>query len=152
MLSSKIENRQTVKNQFVFQKLGYTSKAKVSLPCLKPFVVCCCKLNNTRVCDEHLFGHVQVVIICRYFFSKMCTCKDTLAHYLGAPFINDVRHNTLNKSLFSYFQFWEVIADEHGITPTGSYEGDNPNQLERIDVYFNEASGKLDSWLRKTNK
>lgn len=36
-------------------------------------------------------------------------------------------------------QFWEVIADEHGINPEGVYEGDNVNQLERISVYFNEA-------------
>ena len=39
------------------------------------------------------------------------------------------------------FQFWEVISDEHGISPTGNYEGDNANQLERIEVYYNEASG-----------
>ena len=38
-------------------------------------------------------------------------------------------------------QFWEVISDEHGINPTGNYEGDNANQLERIEVYYNEASG-----------
>ena len=25
---------------------------------LSPFNVCCCKLNNTRVCDEHLFRQV----------------------------------------------------------------------------------------------
>ncbi len=37
-------------------------------------------------------------------------------------------------------QFWEVIADEHGITPTGTYEGNSDLQLERINVYFNEAS------------
>jgi len=39
-------------------------------------------------------------------------------------------------------QFWEVIADEHGIDPTGVYHGDNDLQLQRIDVYFNEASGE----------
>jgi len=37
-----------------------------------------------------------------------------------------------------------VISDEHGIDPTGVYHGDNPLQLERIDVYYNEASGRLD--------
>jgi hypothetical protein len=36
-----------------------------------------------------------------------------------------------------------VIADEHGIDPTGSYTGDTDSQLERINVYFNEASGKF---------
>jgi len=38
-------------------------------------------------------------------------------------------------------QFWEVISDEHGIDPTGSYTGDNNIQLERINVYYSEASG-----------
>jgi len=38
-------------------------------------------------------------------------------------------------------QFWEVISDEHGIDPTGTYHGDSDLQLERINVYFNEATG-----------
>jgi tubulin beta len=38
-------------------------------------------------------------------------------------------------------QFWEIISDEHGIDPTGSYHGDSDLQLERINVYYNEASG-----------
>ncbi len=38
-------------------------------------------------------------------------------------------------------KFWEVIADEHGVDPTGSYHGDSDLQLERINVYFNEATG-----------
>ncbi|XP_072908240.1 tubulin beta-4B chain-like isoform X1 [Hemitrygon akajei] len=37
--------------------------------------------------------------------------------------------------------FWEVISDEHGIDPTGAYHGDSDLQLERINVYYNEASG-----------
>merc|ERR1711906_39944 len=32
-------------------------------------------------------------------------------------------------------------ADEHGIDPTGTYHGDSDLQLERINVYFNEATG-----------
>jgi tubulin beta len=39
------------------------------------------------------------------------------------------------------FQFWEIISDEHGIDPTGTYHGDSDLQLERINVYYNEASG-----------
>ena len=42
-----------------------------------------------------------------------------------------------------FFQFWEVISDEHGIDPTGIYHGDSDLQLERINVYYNEAAGKL---------
>ncbi|KAG7505690.1 tubulin beta-4B chain-like [Solea senegalensis] len=38
-------------------------------------------------------------------------------------------------------KFWEVISDEHGIDPSGTYHGDNDLQLERINVYFNEAAG-----------
>ena len=38
-------------------------------------------------------------------------------------------------------KFWEIISDEHGIDPTGTYHGDSDLQLERINVYFNEASG-----------
>merc|ERR1712113_1050486 len=38
-------------------------------------------------------------------------------------------------------KFWEIISDEHEIDPTGTYHGDSDLQLERINVYFNEASG-----------
>uniref|UniRef100_A0A3Q2UNH0 Tubulin/FtsZ GTPase domain-containing protein n=1 Tax=Fundulus heteroclitus TaxID=8078 RepID=A0A3Q2UNH0_FUNHE len=40
-------------------------------------------------------------------------------------------------------KFWEVISDEHGIDPTGTYHGDSDLQLERINVYYNEASGRF---------
>ena len=43
-------------------------------------------------------------------------------------------------SIYS-LQFWEIISDEHGIDPTGSYAGTSDLQLERINVYYNEASG-----------
>lgn len=35
-----------------------------------------------------------------------------------------------------------MISDEHGIDPTGTYNGDSDLQLERINVYYNEATGK----------
>merc|ERR1739848_550382 len=38
-------------------------------------------------------------------------------------------------------KFWEIISDEHGIDPTGTYTGESDLQLERINVYYNEASG-----------
>ena len=41
-------------------------------------------------------------------------------------------------------KFWEVISDEHGINPEGRYEGTSDSQLDRINVYYNEAqSGKF---------
>lgn len=48
-------------------------------------------------------------------------------------------------------QFWEVISDEHGISPTGNYEGDSPLQLERISVYYNEASCESDTGTKYTS-
>lgn len=48
-------------------------------------------------------------------------------------------------------QFWEVISDEHGIDPTGTYHGDSDLQLERINVYYNEATGESDSCQQKIN-
>ena len=49
-----------------------------------------------------------------------------------------------------FLQFWEVISDEHGIDPTGAYRGDSDLQLERIDVYYNEAGGwsKFNTFLK----
>ncbi len=38
-------------------------------------------------------------------------------------------------------KFWEVISDEHGIDPNGTYHGDSYLQLEHINVYYNEATG-----------
>ncbi|KAK2114875.1 Tubulin beta-8 chain [Saguinus oedipus] len=37
--------------------------------------------------------------------------------------------------------FWEVISDERGIDPAGTCHGDSDLQLERINVYYDEASG-----------
>ncbi|XP_014870874.1 NACHT, LRR and PYD domains-containing protein 3-like, partial [Poecilia latipinna] len=39
-----------------------------------------------------------------------------------------------------FISFWEVISDEHGIDPTGTYHGDSDLQLDRISVYYNEAT------------
>jgi tubulin beta len=38
-------------------------------------------------------------------------------------------------------RFWQVISEEHGIEPTGLYKGDSDQQLERINVYYNQAQG-----------
>lgn len=38
-------------------------------------------------------------------------------------------------------KFWEIISDEHGINPEGDYIGNSDNQLDRINVYYNEAHG-----------
>lgn len=38
-------------------------------------------------------------------------------------------------------KFWEVLSDEHGIDHNGNYIGNTDDQLARINVYYNEASG-----------
>ncbi|EDW23947.1 GL23875 [Drosophila persimilis] len=37
-------------------------------------------------------------------------------------------------------KFWEIISDEHGIDPNGYYHGESAMQMERLEVYYNEAS------------
>ncbi|CRK87280.1 CLUMA_CG001082, isoform A, partial [Clunio marinus] len=36
--------------------------------------------------------------------------------------------------------FWEIISEEHGIDASGIYKGESDLQLERVSVYYNEAS------------
>ena len=38
-----------------------------------------------------------------------------------------------------------MISDEHGIDPTGTYHGDSDLLLDRISVYYNEATGESES-------
>ena len=52
--------------------------------------------NRTPINYSAKLTHVQVVINCRYSVAQMCTREDTLAHYLGMPFIDDfMRYNAL---------------------------------------------------------
>lgn len=56
----------------------------------------------------------------------------------------------VNSCIFLCLQFWQVISEEHGIDYTGFYKGTSDLQLERINVYYNEGSGKnsLDIYIR----
>jgi len=38
-------------------------------------------------------------------------------------------------------KFWEVIAEEHGLDKAGTFQGEPDSRLERINVYFSEATG-----------
>ena len=42
---------------------------------------------------------------------------------------------------YYFYKSESFYSDEHGIDPTGSYTGESDLQLERINVYYNEASG-----------
>lgn len=53
----------------------------------------------------------------------------------------------INLSISLSFQFWEIISEEHGIDAAGVYHGETDLQLERISVYYNEAStGEISSF------
>ena len=59
--------------------------------------------NWTPINYSAKLTHVQVVINCKYSVAQMCTREDTLAHYLGVPFIDDVmRYNALLTLPFEY--------------------------------------------------
>ena len=55
-------------------------------------------------------AHVQVIINFPFSVAQMCTGKDTLAHYLGAPSLDDVMsHNELTTlSLGIGFVRWSM--------------------------------------------
>ena len=36
---------------------------------------------------------------------------------------------------------WEVVCDEHGIGGSGEYCGDNDAHVDRINMFYHEASG-----------
>lgn len=39
------------------------------------------------------------------------------------------------------YKFWEALAEEHGVDPsTGQWQGEDPVQLMRSEVYFNEVN------------
>ena len=37
-------------------------------------------------------------------------------------------------------KFWEVISDEHGIDPTGTYHGDSDLQLGKLQTYLSKMA------------
>ena len=86
-----ISNRESLKNL----------EPRLAQVCIVPLhiVVCCCKLNNTRDCDEHFFGQVSTRTGCYQLPIFRCTNVHPRRYarpYLGTPFIDDVmRHNTL---------------------------------------------------------
>ncbi|OLP78934.1 Tubulin beta chain [Symbiodinium microadriaticum] len=66
--------------------------------------------------------------------ARIWSLQDESGNQIGAKFWEAVR---VEPGRFTF----GVIADEHGIDPTGTYHGDSDLQLERINVYFNEATG-----------
>lgn len=62
-----------------------------------------------------------------------------MRHFRLAPVAHPI--NLLTHFIILSLQFWEIISEEHGIDATGVYKGESDLQLERVSVYYNEASG-----------
>ena len=73
------------------------------------------------------------------FFSSKKSGRSTL--FFSTHVSSSTRANADGTYVSSFITLQKVICDEHGIDPTGSYSGDSDLQLERVNVYFNEASG-----------
>jgi tubulin beta len=84
----------------------------------------CNRVNNIVLREKHY-----------YFLSK-----NKYIHILYMREIVHVQAGQCGNQIGA--KFWEVMSDEHGIDPTGTYHGDNDLQLERINVYYNEGSNQ----------
>ena len=62
-------------------------------------------------------------------------------HFLLAPFGARLFEHKSTHFIILSLQFWEIISEEHGIDANGVYKGESDLQLERVSVYYNEASG-----------
>ena len=61
---------------------------------------------------------------------------------IGAKFWEIIRYFVGVRLVLLSLKLLSFSSDEHGIDPTGSFKGEAPGlQLERINVYYNEASG-----------
>ena len=47
-------------------------------------------------------AHAQVVINCPYFIAQMCTCEDTLAHYLGMSYFDKFKPGLIKTVEFEH--------------------------------------------------
>src|SRR3954453_18288270 len=69
-----------------------------------------------------------------------------MVHLFGLVLLACLSPEKLARTCFQQpflFASMQVICDEHGVDPTGTYHGDSDLQLERINVYFNEATGGM---------
>ncbi|XP_041339831.1 tubulin beta-3 chain [Pyrgilauda ruficollis] len=110
------------------------------------------------ICWGPFFFHLILIVTCPT--NPFCTCFFSyfnlfliliICNSVIDPLIYAFRSQELRRTLREVVTcswtrlgrvspFWEVISDEHGIDPSGNYVGDSDLQLERISVYYNEAS------------
>nr|POE50899.1 tubulin beta-9 chain [Quercus suber] len=74
----------------------------------------------------------------------VCCCRKECGFMDGKSWFQESICNALNIPCFScpfnILLFWEVVCTEHSINSTGRYCSDSKLQLERVNVYYNEAS------------
>jgi hypothetical protein len=90
------------------------------------FGFCCLFFACLRFARSAAFGRVFLSFLS---FSERVKMREIL-HIQGGQCGNQIGA-----------KFWEVVCEEHGIDPTGTYQGVSDLQLERVNVYYNEASG-----------
>lgn len=76
-----------------------------------------------------------------YFPPTMFSAFSKISFHYRFRQIDSRLHWFLITFFLLLFQFWEIISEEHGIDCNGIYNGDSDLQLERVSVYYNEASG-----------
>ncbi|URE47981.1 hypothetical protein MUK42_14959 [Musa troglodytarum] len=87
----------------------------------------------------HLLKHPDLLVLADFAIVVRFQIR-----FLGMPWVGKMREilhvqgGQCGNQIGS--KFWEVVCDEHGIDPTGRYTGSSDLQLERINVYYNEAS------------
>ncbi|EGV94045.1 Tubulin beta-3 chain [Cricetulus griseus] len=136
--------------------------------CLKGAATLTILLGIFFLCWGPFFLHLSLIVLCPQHPTCSCVFKNfnlflilIIFSSIVDPLIYAFRSQELRMTLREPFEvsmreivhiqagqcgnqigakFWEVISDEHGIDPSGNYVGDSDLQLERISVYYNEAS------------
>ncbi|XP_041256810.1 tubulin beta-3 chain [Onychostruthus taczanowskii] len=93
--------------------------------------------------SQELRRTLREVVTCSWaHHRRLCSRAAPAAAHLstGTGTVPGPAGETGNRDPQGGSPFWEVISDEHGIDPSGNYVGDSDLQLERISVYYNEAS------------
>ncbi|CAG2210569.1 TUBB [Mytilus edulis] len=97
--------------------------------------------------DKMQQGDVKISFASPKKYTVLCSSSDSnlCVHHIRSSLLREDDLDAIPSNCIKV-EFWEVISDEHGIDPTGTYHGDSDLQLERINVYYNEATaGTMDS-------
>lgn len=117
--------------------LHLSDKHKDQQPCVRS---CTSRAASAATRSAPSSGKARSLCVSGGQHRFFCTCSASCAlpcpvHGL-APRPIDPLHPLIRSRCLT-----TVVCDEHGVDPTGTYNGDSDLQLERINVYFNEATG-----------